>query len=121
VAARDIDISLLSTDVGVPILGALIATGLAAVVGIGLGALMPNQTVAITVVIVWTSIVEALLVGFVPEIGRWLPTGAASALGGTLTAEGGLLPFWGAALLLTGYGLALAAAGTLRVTRREIT
>jgi hypothetical protein len=120
-AARDIDISLLSTDVGVPILGALIATGLAAAVGIGLGALMPNQTVAITVVIVWTSIVEALLVGFVPEIGRWLPTGAASALGGTVTAEGGLLPFWGAALLLTGYGLALAAAGTRLVTRREIT
>lgn len=119
-AARDIDVSLFSADIGVPVLGALIATGLAAVVGIGLGALLPNQTLAITVVIVWTSIVEALLVGFLPEVGRWLPTGAASALGGTVTAEGGLLPFWGAALLLTGYGLALAAAGTRLVGRREI-
>ncbi len=120
-AARDVDVSLLSGDVGVPVLGAFIATGLAAAVGIGLGALMPNQTLAITVVVVWTSIVEALLVGFLPEVGRWLPTGAASSLGGTVTAEGGLLPFWGAALLLTGYGLALAAAGTRVVERRAIT
>lgn len=90
-------------------------------VGVGLGALMPNQTLAITVVVVWTSIVEGLLVGFVPEVGRWLPTGAANALGGTVTANGGLLPFWGAALILTGYGLALAAARTRLVGRREIT
>lgn len=119
-AARDIDVSLLSGDVGVPVLGAFIATGLAAAVGIGLGALMPNQTLAITVVVVWTSIVEALLVGFLPEVGRWLPTGAASALGGTVTAEGGLLPFWGAALVLTGYALAIAAAGANLLTRKEI-
>ena len=71
--------------------------------------------------VVWTSIVDALLVGFVPEIGRWLPAGAASALSGTVTAEGGLLPFWGAALLATAYGLALAAAGTRLVERRQIT
>ena len=120
-AARDVDVSLLSADVGVPVLGAFIATGLAAVVGVGLGALMPNQTLAITVVVVWTSIVEALLVGFLPEVGRWLPTGAASALGATVTANGGLLPFWGAALVLTGYGLTLTAAGTRLITRREIT
>jgi ABC-2 type transport system permease protein len=120
-ASRNVDVSLFSGDVGLPVLGAFIATGLAAAVGIGLGALMPNQTLAITVVVVWTSIVEALLVGFLPEVGRWLPTGAASSLGGTPTAEGGLLPFWGAALVLTGYGLALAAAGTRAVERREIT
>jgi ABC-type transport system involved in multi-copper enzyme maturation permease subunit len=120
-AARDVDVSLLSSDVGLPLLGALIGTALAGVVGIGLGALMPNQILAITVVVLWTSVVEALLVGFVPEIGRWFPTGAASALGGTVTAEGGLLPFWGAALLLTGYGLAFATAGTRVVMRRAIT
>jgi ABC-type transport system involved in multi-copper enzyme maturation permease subunit len=120
-AARDIDVSLFSADVVTPLLGALISTALAAMVGIGLGALMPNQTLAITVVIVWTSVVEALLVGFVPEIGRWFPTGAANALGGTPTAEGGLLPFWAAALVLTGYGLAFAAGGTRLVMRRPIT
>ena len=93
---------------------------LAAVVGIGLGALLRNQALAITVVVVWTATVEPLLVGFVPEIGRWFPGGAVSALAGTVTAEGGLLPVWGAALLLAGYGLAFAAAGTRFVLRRDV-
>ncbi|MFN0153126.1 MAG: ABC transporter permease [Gaiella sp.] len=120
-AARDIDVDLLSAAVGAPILGGLLATGLGTAFGIGLGAVMPNQTLAITVVVVWTMIVEGLLIGFLPEVGRWLPAGASSALGGTWTAEGGLLPFWGAALVLTGYALASAAAGTQLVTRKEIT
>jgi ABC-2 type transport system permease protein len=119
-AARDVEVRLLSDDVGVPIAGALLSTVLAAVVGIGLGALLTNQTLAITVVVVWTATVEPLLVGFVPEVARWFPGGAASSLAGTATAEGGLLPFWGAAVLLAGYGLALAAAGTRLVVRRDI-
>jgi len=120
-AARDIDVSLLSTAVGAPILGGLIGTGLMTAFGIGLGALMPNQILAITVVIVWSTTVEALLINVVPEVGRWLPMGAASALSGTWSAEEGLLPFWSAGIVLTGYTLALAAAGTNLVTRREIT
>ena len=63
--------------------------------GIGIGALIPNQTIAITVLVVWSSIIEAFLTGFVPEVGRWLPTGAASALGGTWTIEGGPPPVLG--------------------------
>lgn len=120
-AAKDVDVSLFSADVGVPVLGALIGMALAAVAGVGLGALMSNQTLAITVVVVWTATVDPLLVGFVPEIGRWLPGGAASALAGTATIEGGLLPIWGAAFLFAGYGLAFAAAGTRLVVRRAIT
>ena len=120
-AARDVEVSLLSSDIGIPVLGALIGTALAAVVGVGLGALLPNQILAITVVVVWTSVVDALLVGFAPEIGRWLPGGASSALAGTATPEGGLLPVWGAAALLAVYGLAFAAAGTRVLERREIT
>lgn len=119
--AKDIDVSILSQDVGVPLLGALIGTALAAVVGIGLGAVLSNQTLAITIVIIWTAIVESLLVGFLPEVGRWLPGGAMSSIAGTATAEGGLLPFWGAALLLSAYGLAFATAGTHTIVRRSIT
>jgi len=118
--AENVDVSLLSRDVGSPLLGALIAMPLAAVLGIGLGALLTNQTLAITLVIVWTALAESLLVGFVPAVGRWLPGGAASALSGTATAEGGLLPFWGAAALLVGYGLAVTAAATRRLTRMEV-
>jgi len=120
-ASRDVEVSIFSRDVGVVLLGSLVVTALYAVIGVGLGALMSNQTLATTVALVWAFIVESFLVGFAPEIGRWLPGGAASALSETPTAEGGLLPLWGAALLLAGYGLAFAAAGTRLVVRREIT
>jgi ABC-2 type transport system permease protein len=119
--AKDVDVSLFSSDVLSPLLGALIATTLAAVAGIGVGALLTNQTLAITLVVVWTALVESLLVGFLPEVGRWLPTGASSALAGTATAEGGLLPFWGAAVVLAGYALVLAAGAARRLARTEIT
>ena len=101
-------------------LGALVATALAAVVGSASARWCATRRSRSPSPLVWMSIVEALLVGFVPEVGRWLPGGAASALGGTVTAEGGLLPIWGAALLLAGYGLAFAAAGTRLVLRRDI-
>lgn len=119
--AKGIDVSVLSRDVGSPLVGALVATTLAAVVGIGVGALLVNQTLAFTLVIVWTATAESLLVGFLPEVGRWLPGGAASALAGTATAEGGLLPFWGAAAVLVGYALALVAASGRRLARKDVT
>jgi ABC-2 type transport system permease protein len=119
--AKGVDVRLFSADVGSPLLGAVIATPLAAVVGVGLGAVLRNQTVAVTLMIVWTVLVEALLVGFLPEVGRWLPGGAVSALAGTATAEGGLLPFWGAAAMLAGYAATLAAAGTRSLVRKEVT
>ena len=119
--ARGIDVDLLSADVISPIAGALLSVALSVVFGIGIGGLIPNQTIAITVLVVWSSIIEALLTGFVPEVGRWLPTGAASALGGTWTIEGGLLPFWAAALVLTGYCASAAAAGTHLITRKDMT
>jgi hypothetical protein len=119
--AKDVDVNLFSRDIVLPLLGALVATTLAAVVGVGLGALLTNQTLAITLVVVWSATAESLLVGFLPEVGRWLPGGAAGALAGTATAEGGLLPFWGAALVLLGYAAAAAAAGERALARRDLT
>ncbi len=119
--ARNVDINLLSADVITPVAGALLSLALGVIFGIGIGGLIPNQTIAITVIVVWSSIIETFLTGFVPEVGRWLPTGAASALGGTWTIEGGLLPFWAAALVLTGYSAATAAAGTHLITRKDMT
>jgi ABC-2 type transport system permease protein len=119
--ARDIDVSMWSSDVITPIAGALLSVPLGAILGVGIGGMIHNQTVAITVIVVWTSIVEAFLTGFVPEVGRWLPTGAASALGGTWTSEGGLLPFWAAAAVLVGYCACAASAGTRIIVRKDVT
>ncbi len=119
--ARNIDVNLWSFDVITPIAGALLSISLGVIFGVGVGGMIHNQTVAVTVIVVWTSIIEAFLTGFVPEVGRWLPSGAASALGGTWTSEGGLLPFWAAALVLIGYCAAAASAGTHLIARKDLT
>jgi hypothetical protein len=108
------------SDAALALLGAVLATVLGAVVGVGLGALVRNQTAAITIALVWTQVVEGLLVGFVPEVGRWFPGGAANAVAGVATPNGGLLPMGAAALLLMGYGVLFAAAGASAIVRRDI-
>ena len=60
------------------LLGVLLATTLSPIVGVGFGALVPNQTVAVTAALVWITTVEGLLVCYRPEFGRWLPGGASS-------------------------------------------
>lgn len=119
-SAEGVDVGPRAGDIGIVLLGALLATVVSAVAGVGVGALVPNQTVAVTVALVWMMTVEALLVSFKPEIGRWLPGGASSALTEVATANGGLLPMWGGALLLAGYGLVFATAGTRLLLRRDI-
>ena len=119
-AAKHVDVDVLSGDVGFVLLGAMAATALSALVGVGVGCLIRNQTAAVAIALGWTMVVEGLLVSFVPEIGRWLPGGAVAALSGAATVEGGLLPMWGGALLLGAYGLAFAAAGTRFIQRSDI-
>lgn len=72
-AAKHIDISLFRGDVALPLLGALAATALYPLVGVGVGALPRNQTVAVTIALVWVLIVEGVPVSFTRALGRWLP------------------------------------------------
>ena len=120
-ATEDIDVNILGGDVVPVLFGGTAATVLYGLVGVGIGAMVRNQTVAIAGAFVWVTVVEGLLVSFAPDFGRWLPGGAASALSGVATANGGLLPAWGAALVFTAYGLAFATAGTRFVLHRDIT
>ena len=119
-AAKDVDVVLLSGDVGFVLLGAIVATALYALVGVGVGSLIRNQTAAVVVALVWVMVVESLFVSFLPEVGRWLPGGAVAALTSAATANGGLLPMWGGAILFAAYGLAFAAAGTRFVLQRDV-
>ncbi len=120
-ATKDIDVNVLGIDVVPVLLGGIAATGIYALVGVGIGSMVRNQTAAIAGAFVWVTVVEGLLVSFAPDIGRWLPGGAASALSGVATANGGLLPAWGGALVFAAYGLAFATAGTRFVLHRDIT
>jgi ABC-2 type transport system permease protein len=117
---RHVDIAAHSTDIVLVLLGAIAATAISGMVGVGIGALATNQTFAITVTLIWAFVVEALVVGLAPDFGRWLPGGAAGAMSGASTYSN-LLPVWAAALLFTGYGAAFALAGSRLVLRRDIT
>jgi len=119
-AAKGITPSLpyapLGRMVGVVLLGA----ALCGLVGVGVAALVRNQVAALVGVAVWVLVVEGLLMSLLhaPSLGKWLPSAAAAAI---TSPGGGHLSRLGGSLLLAGYALALALAGTRLVVRRDIT
>ncbi|MFN8149247.1 MAG: ABC transporter permease [Candidatus Nanopelagicales bacterium] len=102
--------------------GAVLGCALFAVLGVALGTLIRNQIAAILGVLVWVLIVEALVVSFLPKIGKWLPGGA---LNGILQATGpnneSYLPVWGASLVLIGWTALFALAAAATTQRRDVT
>jgi ABC-type transport system involved in multi-copper enzyme maturation permease subunit len=119
-AAKGIPPSFLDARLGRVLLGAVLAAGLCGLVGVGVAALVRNQVAALVGVAVWVLLVEGLLMSLLnaPSLGKWLPSAAAAAL----TNPGGAqLSRLAGTLLLAGYALALAVAGTRLVVRRDIT
>jgi ABC-2 type transport system permease protein len=119
-ASRHVDVASHSSDIAIVLLGGIAATAISGMVGVGIGALVTNQTLAVTVTLIWSLLIEGMVVNFAPGLGRWLPGGAAGAMSGSATYSN-LLPVWAAALLFAGYGVAFAAAGSRFVLRRDIT
>jgi ABC-2 type transport system permease protein len=119
-AAKGITPSLLDARLGRVLLGAVLAAGLCALVGVGVAALVRNQVAALVGVVVWVLLVEGLLMSLLhaPSMARWLPSAAAAAL---TNPGGGQLSRVDGSLLLAGYALALALVGTRLVVRRDIT
>lgn len=97
-----------------------------AVVGVALGTLVRNQTLAIVGALIWLLLVEGLLVAFVEEIGKWMFTGAISSLldiqfeTSYMSFGQDLLPAWGGTLLLLGYAALFAIVGMITTMRRDI-
>ena len=50
------------------------------VIGVAIGALVPNQVAAIVGVVIWMTAVEQTVIPLFPEAGRWMPFAAASSL-----------------------------------------
>jgi ABC-2 type transport system permease protein len=101
--------------------GVTLSTALYAVLGVALGALIRNQVAAVVVAVVWFTFGDYLLSSLLPEVGRWLPTGAARAVGGMTLQSGDLLPAWGGGLLFAAYVVAIVLAARLLTLRRDVT
>jgi hypothetical protein len=105
--------------------GVILGTGLFAIYGTGLGALLKNQVVALVVGLLFTLVVEGIVGAIWPSIGEYLPGQSATALEDaartSLSAHSQLLPWWGGAIMLLVYGSALCIVGTLTTLRSDVT
>jgi ABC-type transport system involved in multi-copper enzyme maturation permease subunit len=93
------------------------------VIGVAVGALVRNQIAAVVGVLVWMTAVEYTVIPAFPEVGRWLPLGATSALfqlGPSMGLDGKLLPGSVAGLVLVGYTAAAVVLALLVTPQRDI-
>lgn len=130
----------LDTELGDPDTWALagrvvIAMALWAVIGVGLGALIPSQVAAIVVVIAFTQFVEPIL-RLAPSVAEWtgdvikfLPGAASDALVGAsfYTAMAGgpesapSLEWWQGGLVLAGIATVVLIVGAMTTWRKDVT
>jgi ABC-2 type transport system permease protein len=92
-----------------------------ALLGVGLGAVVRNQTVAVVVPLLWFGVVETLVPAqpALQWLHPWLPGGLTAAIGGDHTH--GLLPALAALVVFLAYTLVLLLAGTRRIVRLDVT
>lgn len=91
------------------------------VVGVAIGALVPNQIAAVVGVVIWMTAVEQMAIPIVPEAGRWLPFAAASSLMDLSASYGVQLvsPAVGG-LVLLGYTATFVALAMRTTPRRDV-
>jgi ABC-type transport system involved in multi-copper enzyme maturation permease subunit len=118
---KHIDYRLTADHIPTVLLGALLATAIYGVVGVGYGALVRNQIAAVVSALLWSSVVDGLLVQFLPKLGKWTPGGASGALTEVARKGVDLLPVWGGALVLTAYGVVFALVGLRTTVSRDVT
>ena len=117
--ARGIDFALTQNEVLLLVFGTPVMAAAWAVIGLGIGAILRNQVLAIIGLTVWAMVVENILRGLVPSVGKFTPTGASAAIVGD-PSEHVLRAAAGAPLLLF-YAAAIVLAGAWLVARRDVT
>jgi ABC-2 type transport system permease protein len=123
VRARGYDVLIDGGDVRRLVLGTIAMSALWAALGVGLGALVRNQVLAIVGLFAWVFVVEVLVFQYLPGIGRYAPGAAGSAMTGDTVGDSSvhLLSAWGGGALLAGYACILVLLGALFVERRDVT
>jgi hypothetical protein len=81
--------------------------------------MLRNQVGAVITLLAWAFVVNPLLFGLVPSIGRFMPTYAGDALIGLTTSH--LLPAVAGGVVLVGWTALLAAVGIALTARRDVT
>lgn len=93
------------------------------VAGVAIGALVPNQIAAVVGVLIWMLAVEQMVIPLLPEVGRWMPWGAATSLmqlGPSYGFDGVFLSAPMGGLLLAGYTAAATSLALVVTPRRDV-
>jgi ABC-2 type transport system permease protein len=115
---RGITVALNGSEIVLLTLGGLAGVALWGAIGAGLGAIIHNQVGAVITLLAWGLVVDNLLFGLAPSVGRFVPTRASDALMG-LKVHHLLSPGAGAVILIA-WAVALAAVGIALTARRDI-
>jgi ABC-type transport system involved in multi-copper enzyme maturation permease subunit len=115
---RGIDYALSGRDELWLVLGTILAVAIWGSIGVAIGVIVRNQVGAIIGILAWGFVVENLLFGLLPGVGRYVPGEAANALQGS-TEDHLLSPGLGA-LVLVAWMAALSGIGLAWTSRRDI-
>jgi len=117
-SARGISLELDTGDVLLIVFGGFGAAALWGAVGAGLGAILHNQVASVIALLVWAFVLENVLFGLVPSVGRFGPAHAGDALAG-MTGDH-LLSAWAGGGILLAWAAGLGAAGLVLTARRDV-
>jgi ABC-2 type transport system permease protein len=118
ISAKPIPFELTSRPVWATYAATLAASAMSGALGAGFGALLRRQTTAVVLALVWLLVGEPVLAIAGVEI--YAPGHALAAVVDAGAQAEGLLDAWPGALLTLGYVAAFATAGTLAVTRSDV-
>jgi len=91
------------------------------VVGVAVGALVPNQIAAVVGVLIWMLAVEQMVIPLFPEVGRWMPFAAASSLMQVGSSYGDkLLSVAMGGLVLLGYTAVTVVLALIVTPKRDV-
>jgi len=123
IRTRGYEVLLDSGDVRRLLLGTIVMAALWAALGVGIGAVLRNQVPALVGLFAWLFVVEILLFQHVPEVARYAPAAAGTAMTGDSVGDSSVnllsAPAGGALLAL--YAGASVLAGVLVTNGRDVT
>ena len=116
--ARGITVVLSGSDVLLLAFGGLVGVALWGAIGVALGTIIHSQVGAVITLLAWGFVVDTVLFGLVPSVGRYMPPRASDALSGLKTQH--LLSPGAGAITLIAWAGALAVVGIALSVRQDI-
>jgi ABC-2 type transport system permease protein len=116
--ARGIPIAMTGANEVQLVVGAVLGAALWGAIGVGVGAIIPNQVGAVISLLAWSFVAENLVFGFLPKIGRFLPGPAQDSMMDISLKN--LLPAGVGVVVLVAWAVGLASVGVMSLQRRDI-